>query len=38
MRACLAGGPFQAGSAVVLLVWAVAGVAAVVRWFRWTDS
>lgn len=38
MRACLAQGPFSPGSALVLLVWAVAGVAAVVRWFRWTDS
>ena len=38
MRACLADGPFTAGSAVVLLAWAAAGVAAVVRWFRWTDS
>jgi ABC-2 type transport system permease protein len=38
MRACLAEGPFSAGSAGVLLFWAVAGVAAVVRWFRWTDS
>jgi ABC-2 type transport system permease protein len=38
MRACLADGPFTVGSAVVLLAWAVAGVAAVVRWFRWTDS
>ncbi|WP_341855326.1 ABC transporter permease [Brachybacterium sp. GPGPB12] len=26
------------GSAVVLLLWAAAGVAAVVRWFRWTDA
>ncbi|AXK44991.1 ABC transporter permease [Brachybacterium saurashtrense] len=38
MRACLAQGPFSPGSALVLMVWAVAGVAAVVRWFRWTDS
>ena len=38
MRACLAGGPFSPGSAVVLLLWAAAGVAAVVRWFRWTDA
>lgn len=38
MRACLADGPFTVGSAVVLLLWAAAGVAAVVRWFRWTDA
>jgi len=38
MRACLAGTPFPPGSAVVLLLWATAGVAAVVRWFRWTDA
>lgn len=37
LRACLANGPFSAGSVVVLLLWAVAGVAAVIRWFRWTD-
>lgn len=37
MRACLASGPFSAGSLVVLLLWAVAGVFAVLRWFRWTD-
>lgn len=38
LRACLASGPFSAGSALVLLAWAVAGVLAVMRWFRWTDS
>ena len=38
MRACFASGPFSFGSAVVLLAWAVAAVAAVMRWFRWTDS
>ena len=38
MRAALAAGPFSPGSALVLLAWAVAGVLAVVRWFRWTDS
>lgn len=38
MRACFAAGPFALGSAVVLLLWAVLGSAAVVRWFRWTDS
>lgn len=38
MRACLASGPFSPGSALVLLIWAVAGVLAVVRWFRWTDG
>ena len=38
MRATLATGPLSAGSAVVLLAWAVAGVLAVIRWFRWTDS
>lgn len=38
MRACLAGGHFSVGSAVVLSLWAVLGALAVVRWFRWTDS
>lgn len=38
MRASLAGGPFMLGSFLVLLVWAVGGVLAVMRWFRWTDS
>ena len=38
LRACLASGAFSPGSALVLLAWAVAGVLAVVRWFRWTDS
>lgn len=38
MRACLASGPFSVGSVVVLLLWAVGGVLAVMRWFRWTDS
>ncbi|WP_422117401.1 ABC transporter permease [Brachybacterium sp. UNK5269] len=38
MRACFASGPFALGSAVVLLLWAALGSAAVVRWFRWTDS
>jgi len=38
LRACLASGPFSAGSVLVLLAWAVAGVLAVMRWFRWTDS
>ncbi|HLQ81120.1 MAG TPA: ABC transporter permease [Brachybacterium sp.] len=38
LRACLASGTFSPGSALVLLAWAVAGVLAVVRWFRWTDS
>ncbi|HJB11663.1 MAG TPA: ABC transporter permease [Candidatus Brachybacterium merdavium] len=38
MRACFASGTFSLGSAVVLLAWAVAGVLAVMRWFRWTDS
>ena len=38
MRACVASGLFSPGSAVVLLAWAVLGVLAVVRWFRWTDS
>jgi ABC-2 type transport system permease protein len=38
MRACLASGPLSVGSALVLLAWAVAGVLAVMRWFRWTDS
>lgn len=38
LRACLASGPFSLGSALVLLLWAVAGVLAVMRWFRWTDS
>ena len=38
MRASLAGGPFLLGSFLVLLVWAVGGVLAVMRWFRWTDS
>src|SRR5699024_2736635 len=38
LRACLASGTFAPGSALVLLAWAVAGVLAVVRWFRWTDS
>lgn len=38
MRACLAEGRFSIGSVVVLLGWAAAMVAAVVRWFRWTSS
>ncbi|MGO1684223.1 MAG: ABC transporter permease [Brachybacterium sp.] len=38
LRACLASGSFSLGSVVVLLAWAVAGVLAVIRWFRWTDS
>ena len=38
LRACLASGPFSPGSALVLTAWAVAGVLAVMRWFRWTDS
>ncbi|MDN6327909.1 MAG: ABC transporter permease [Brachybacterium sp.] len=38
LRACLASGPFSPGSALVLAAWAVAGVLAVMRWFRWTDS
>ena len=38
LRACLASGAFSIGSALVLLLWAVAGVLAVMRWFRWTDS
>jgi len=38
MRACLASGPFSPGSALVLALWAVIGVFAVIRWFRWTDS
>lgn len=38
MRAGLGGGPLLVGSFLVLLVWAVGGVLAVIRWFRWTDS
>ncbi|NMA77719.1 MAG: ABC transporter permease [Actinomycetales bacterium] len=38
LRACLASGSFSIGSVVVLLAWAVGGVLAVIRWFRWTDS
>ncbi|WP_114856128.1 ABC transporter permease [Brachybacterium sp. YJGR34] len=38
LRACVAGGPFAIGSVAVLLLWAVAGCLAVLRWFRWTDS
>ena len=38
MRACFASGQFTVGSTVVLTGWAVAGVLAVTRWFRWTDT
>lgn len=38
MRACLAHGTVSVGSIIVLLLWAVLGALAVVRWFRWTDS
>ena len=38
MRAGLGGGALMVGSFLVLLVWAVGGVLAVIRWFRWTDS
>ncbi|GAA1489566.1 ABC transporter permease [Brachybacterium sacelli] len=38
LRASLAGGVFSLGSVLVLLAWAVLGTAAVIRWFRWTDS
>lgn len=37
MRATLAGAPFAVGSLAVLVVWAVAAVCAVSRWFRWTS-
>ncbi len=37
LRTCLAGGSAGIGSVIVLAVWAVALVAAVVRWFRWTS-
>lgn len=37
MRACLAGGAFSAGSAIVLALWAMLGSLAVARWFRWTS-
>src|SRR5699024_2903085 len=38
LPASLASGPSSPGSALVLLARAVAGVLAVVRRFRWTDS
>lgn len=38
MRAGLTDGPLLMGSFLVLLAWAVGGVIAVIRLFRWTDS
>lgn len=38
LRACLADGRFTIGSVIVLMLWAVAMVAAVIRWFRWTSA
>lgn len=37
LRACLAGTPFSWGSLIVLILWAIAGSALVVRLFRWTS-
>lgn len=37
LRTCLAHTPFSVGSVLVLAAWAIGGVLAVVRWFRWTS-